>query len=138
MDRALAGLFLVWAVVACLPLGAWTGIAPVGPQAEVWGLWARMLALVGLVTVLVVMLAGARAAAVLRRVASAVLQVSLPIFLVTVGVVAMVEAVAVALWCFGRMPPLIDAWVQYFQARVLLGGTWVAPPAPSPAHFGIL
>lgn len=138
MDRALAGLFLAWAVVACLPLGAWTGIAAVGPQAEVWGLWARMLALVGLVTVLVVILAAARAGAVLRRVADAVVRVPLPIFLVALGVVAMLEAVAVALWCFGRMPPLIDAWVQYFQARVLLGGTWVAPPAPSPAHFGIL
>ena len=138
MDRALGGLFVVWAGLACLPLGAWTGVAPTGPHAEVWGLWARMLALVGLVTTLVVILAGARAGAALRGAGRAVLRVPLPIFLVALGVAAMLEAAAVALWCFDRMPPLIDAWVQYFQARVLLGGTWVAPPAPSPAHFGTL
>ncbi len=138
MDRALALVFAAWAVLTILPVGAWTGVGPFGAYADAWSLWIRMLGLVALLTVLVVMLAGARAAAGLRRAAAAVLRVPLPVFLGLVGATAMLEAVVVAVWCFGRMPPLIDAWVQYFQARILLSGAWVAPPAPSPAHFAIL
>ncbi|MEO6025519.1 MAG: hypothetical protein ABIR79_01450, partial [Candidatus Binatia bacterium] len=86
----------------------------------------------------VLMLGGERAAAAIRRTAGRIGAVTPARYLTVLGVIAALEATAVAYGLFGRMPPLIDAWVQYFQARILLGGTWIAPAPASPAHFGVL
>jgi hypothetical protein len=138
MDRLLAVLFAVWALLAFLPVGAWTGVSTAAYYAEAWGLWVRTLGVIGLVTILVLVLGGERVGRGLRRTLAAVFALPLALYLAGLGVIALLEATAVAYWYFGRMPPVIDAWVQYFQARVLLTGEWVAPPAASPAHFGIL
>ena len=56
-------------------------------------------------------------------------------FVVILGAVAALEAVGVAVWCFAKNPQCIDAWVQYFQARIFLSGALIAPVPPSIPHF---
>ena len=138
MGRVLAAVFAGWAFVAVLPVGAWTGVTDGAYYGNSWALWARGLGLIVLVTVLLAVLGGAALAAALRRGLDRVAEVPVGRFLAGLGLVAAVEATCMAVAGFGRMPPVIDAWVQYFQARVLLSGSWVAPPAASPAHFGVL
>jgi hypothetical protein len=138
MGRVLAVVFAVWALVAVLPIGAWTGVTNGAYYGAAWSLWARGLGLIVLVTALLAVLGGAALAAALRRCLGRIMDVPTGRFLAVVGVLAAAEAGLMAVVGFGRMPPVIDAWVQYFQARVLLSGSWVAPPATSPAHFGVL
>lgn len=138
LDRALGVAMIVWALLAVLPIGAWTGVSDGAYYVGAWALWGRTLAVVGLSTALVLMLGGERAAAAIRRTAARIGAVPVARYLAVLGVIAALEATAVAYGLFGRMPPLIDAWVQYFQARILLGGTWIAPSPASPAHFGVL
>ncbi len=138
MGRVRAVVFAGWALVAVLPFGAWTGVTNAGYYGDAWSLWARGLGLIVLVTALLAVLGGAALAAALRRCLGRIMDVPPGRFLAVVGVLAAAEAAFMAVVGFGRMPPVIDAWVQYFQARVLLSGSWVAPPAASPAHFGVL
>ncbi len=138
MDRVLAVLFAAWALLGVVPVGSWTGVRNLAYYADAWALWGRSLAVAVLATLLVMVLGGVRPAQALRRTAAAVAAVPLPRFLMALGVLAALESVAVTVWAFDRMPPIIDAWVQYFQARVLLAGAWVAPAPDSPAHFATL
>lgn len=138
MDRTLALVLSGWALLGVLPVGAWTGVSDAAYYASAWGLWGRALAVVSLVTLLVLVLGGDRAALGFRRCYARLLAVPLARYLGVLGALAVLEATVVAWWGFGRMPPIIDGWVQYFQARLLLSGEWMAPPPASPAHFGIL
>lgn len=138
MDRVLAVLFAVWALLGVLPIGAWTGVTEPAYYGAAWARWLAMLGVVGCVTALATIVGGHGVAAALRRVLARGLTASRLRFLVALGMLAAAEAAIVAWWQFDRMPPVIDAWVQYFQARVLLSGAWVAPLPPSRPHFEVL
>ncbi|MCC6849145.1 MAG: hypothetical protein IT294_11650 [Deltaproteobacteria bacterium] len=138
MDRVLAVLLSLWALLGLLPVGAWTGVTDGAYYGAAWTRSAAALLVVVLLTVLALLLGRERVAASVRAGLARALAPSPRRFLAAVGVLAAVEAAAVAWWHFGRMPPVIDAWVQYFQARLLLSGEWVAPPPPLPAHFETL
>ncbi|MCC6766122.1 MAG: hypothetical protein IT293_15800 [Deltaproteobacteria bacterium] len=138
MDRVFAVLLSAWALLGLLPVGAWTGVTDGAYYGAAWTRWAWALLVVALLTVLVLLVGRERAPAALRAGLARVLAPSRGRFLAAIGLLAAAEAAAVAWWHFGRMPPVIDAWVQYFQARLLLSGEWVAPVPPSRAHFETL
>ena len=138
IDRVLAGLTGLWAVLALLPVGAWTSLAPLEYFAETWGLWLRTLLVVALATGLLLVLSRGRAPAGVRRLLAWAVGVPRALFLAILGVTAAIEATLTALLVFGRGAESVDAWIQLFQARIFLSGTLVAPPPPSVGHFATL
>ncbi len=138
LDRALAALLATWALGSLLPVGAWVGTVPPDSYADAWALWWRTGLLVALGTALVVLLSRGAAARWLRTLLGALARMPRAPFLAALGVLAALEAVGVAVWCFARNPQSLDAWVQYFQARIFLSGRLVAPVPPSIAHFATL
>ena len=138
VDRALAALLLAWAALSLLPIGSWAGLGDGAYYAEAWGLWGSALFVALAVALLALVVTRG---AVTRGLAAAgewALAVPRGRFLVMLGLVAGAEAALVALLCFARQPQSVDAWAQWFQARVFLSGSWVAPPPPSVAHFATL
>jgi len=138
LDHALAALFTLWAAAAVLPIAAWTGVVPAGLYRDAWGVWGTTALVVALATALALVVTRGAAGAWLRRAGTWCLDLPAGAFVAAAGLVAAAEAVAVAVWCFARNPQSVDAWVQYFQARVFLSGALVAPPPPSVAHFATL
>jgi hypothetical protein len=138
VDRSLAWLLGLWAVLSLLPVGAWAGLAPLDYFAAAWGLWLRTLLVVVLATVLLLVLSRGGAPAGVRRLLTWSVGVRRPVFLLGLGLGAALEAVLVAVLCFDRGAESVDAWIQLFQARVFLSGALVAPPPPSIGHFATL
>ncbi len=138
IDSALAALLLAWAALSTLPIGAWTGLGNAAHYEDAHGLWAATLLVVVPIALLALVVTRGAAAHGLARAGRRVMAVPRLHFLVGCGLLAAGEAAAVALFCFARQPQSIDAWGQWFQARILLGGSLVAPPPPSVAHFATL
>jgi hypothetical protein len=138
LDRGLAGLLTLWAVLSLLPLGVSAGIADLAYYTETWRFWLSTLVVAALATSLVLLLSKGAAAAALHAAMARVGRMSRRTFLLGACSAAMVEAAAVSLWCFSRNPQAIDGWVQYFQAKIFLSGRLVAPPPPSISHFATL
>jgi hypothetical protein len=138
VDRLLIGLLGLWAALSLAPVGAWAGLGGLDAFRDTWALWGRTLAVAGLATALLLVGTRGRAAAALRSAWRRVLAIRPAQFAIVTGSLAAVEAAAVALVCFARQPQTVDAWIQFFQARVFLDGRIVAPPPPSVAHFTTL
>jgi hypothetical protein len=137
-DHVLAALLALWAAASVLPVAAWTGVVPVSVYGDAWGLWATSALVAVLGTALALVLTRGAIGGWLRRAGRRCLRVPAPVFVAVAGAVAAAEAIAVAVWCFARNPQSVDAWVQYFQARIFLSGSLVAPAPPSIAHFATL
>ena len=138
VDQGLRVVLALWAAASVLPVGMWVGIADWPYYWETWRFWLASLGLAGLATGLVLVLSHGGAAAALRTLLARVVRMPARLFLAGVGVLALVEGLGVALWCFARNPQAIDGWVQFFQARIFLSGHATAPAPPSLAHFGTL
>jgi hypothetical protein len=138
LDGALSILLTAWAVWSLLPAGAWTGVAEPAYYATTWGLWWRTLLVAVLITAMLVVLTRGEAVRVLRRLWDRLQRIPVAPFLICAGAIAALEAASVSVWAFARNPTVIDTWVQYFQARIFLAGSWVAPQPASIAHFATL
>ena len=138
LDRTLLTALALWAIASLLPVGVWTGVAGFGYYREPLALWWWTLVVALLATMLLLVLSGGAVAPWLRRLLGRAATLSARRFLVCLGLIAAAEAVTASWALFDRTPPLIDAWVQAFQARVFLSGRLVAPAPPSPAHFATL
>jgi hypothetical protein len=138
LDRLLLAALALWAMLSVLPVGVWTGVAPLATYREPLGLWWWTLIVALLGSMLLLIVSGGAAASRLRALLGRGLTVPTGRYLATLGVLAAAEAAATSWILFDRTPPLIDAWVQAFQARIFLDGRLVAPPPPSAAHFATL
>ncbi len=137
-DRLVLAAVVLWAVASVLPLGAWTGVAPLASYRAPLALWWWTLVIALLASALLLLLSGGAAAAASRALLGRASAGSPRRFLLVVGMMAAAEAAAASWLLFDRTPPLIDAWVQAFQARVFLAGRVVAPAPRSAAHFATL
>jgi hypothetical protein len=137
-DATLAGLVAVWAVAALLPLGTWAGAVEPGYYADAWALSARALGVALPATALVLVASRGGIVRAFARAADGVRRAPLAWYLAGLGAVAGGAAALVSALCFARNPQTVDAWAQYFQARVFLSGHLTAPPPPSIAHFATL
>jgi len=138
LDRVLLTCLTLWAVAGVLPLAAWTGVAPLAYYQAAWGMWARALLVVALLSALLAVVSRGRAAGWSRALLALAGRLRRRWFVALAAGAAVLEAVVVAIWCFARNPPVIDVWIQYFQARIFLSGALAAPPPPSVPHFGLL
>jgi hypothetical protein len=138
LDRLLSGALGIWGIGCVLPIAVWLGVADGDAYrrelaVRFWGLVVAALA-----AVLLLVLTRGRCAAWLRDIAHRVLALPRSVYLLTLGSLAVVEAIGVTTLCFARNPQLIDTWAQYVQARSFSSGVLAALPPPSLAHFGIL
>jgi len=138
VDLLLLAALALWAILSVLPVGAWTGVAPLAAYLEPLGLWWWTLIVALLASALLLIVSNGGVAAWLRALLARVCAGPPRVYLAALGFVAAAEAAAASWLLFDRTPPLIDAWVQAFQARVFLSGRLVAPLPPSPAHFATL
>jgi hypothetical protein len=138
LDRLLLACLTAWAAASLLPLGAWTGMAPVSYYAESWRLWGGTLLLASLSSVLAIVLSGGRVGAHVRGLLALALRPGRASFLLVLGALAALESAVMADRYFARNPPLIDVWVQSFQAKIFLSGALAAPAPRSLPHFALL
>lgn len=138
IDGVLRTGLIVWGLGCLLPIAVWTGVAAATAYedtvvARVWG-----LVIAALLVVLALTVTRGRCGAWLRSALRRILAVPRWAYLVILGIVAAVQAIAVAAVCFAYNPQLIDTWAQYIQARNFAAGQLAAVPPPSLAHFGVL
>ncbi len=134
----LATLLALWALASLPPLGAWVGVADLGVYVGAWRSWWRLAALGALVAGLLLAAGRARSAGSVRQALARATSARRGVFLGALGLVASLEGALVAVVCFARNSPHIDAWPQYFQAKVFLSGRLTAPMPPSVVHFATL
>jgi hypothetical protein len=138
LDRTLVTALALWAIASVLPVGTWTGVAAFAYYREPLALWWWTLVVAMLAAALLLVLSGGAIAPWLRGLLVQLGAISSRRFLVGLGLIAAAEAATASWALFDRTPPLIDAWVQAFQARIFLSGRLVAPTPYLPAHFATL
>src|SRR5262245_55245241 len=99
-DGVLTAALVVWGTVPVLPVAAWTGVTDRAYYATTWGLWWHALLVALLVTALALVVSRGAIAGLARRSAAATLAAPRVPFVAVLAVLAGLEAVAIAVWCF--------------------------------------